>query len=332
MEIRQLDLTDAAALRRWHEITEVADTFERPWCTQWSFEELTIQVRTDEANDWMLTGAFDGDRMVGAAFLALPRLDNMEKVYAGFFVEPPLRRQGIGSALVEHAAASARADGRREILTDTGVPAEERDTHPYVRFAHGHGFITANLEVHRVLPLPVPLADIKRMQAECAPHHEGYQLRTFHDELPADLLESYCYLENQLAVEAPSGDIEFEAEAMTPDLFLQQLERLRRQGRHKLVTVAVDSSGEAVATTDLVVPREDRPKVYQWATLVRRDHRGHHLGAAVKLQNLLALQELYPDRTEVHTTNAEVNETMIGINERLGFRMVEVLPELLLRL
>jgi GNAT superfamily N-acetyltransferase len=332
MEIRRLDLADESTLRRWHEISEVADTYQRPWCTQWSYEELAIQVHSDEANEWVLTGAFEGDRMVGAACLALPRLDNVDKVYAGFYVEPPLRRRGIGGALVEHAAAWARAGGRAEILTDTGVPDAERDTHPYVRFAHAHGFTTADVEVHRVLTVPLPLADIKQMQAECAPHHDSYELRTFHDEMPDGLLESYCYLENRLAVDAPSGDIDFEAEAMTPELFLQQLERLRRQGRHKLVTVAVDAAGEAVATTDLVVPRTDRPKVYQWATLVRRDHRGHHLGAAVKLQNLLSLQELYPDRTEIHTTNSEVNDTMIGINERLGFRVVEVLPELVLRL
>ena len=76
-----------------------------------------------------------------------------------------------------------------------------------------------------------------------------------------------------------------------------------------------------------MVPAGDMPKVYQWTTLVRRDHRGRRLGAAVKLQNLLALQERYPERTEIHTTNAETNDAMIGINDRLGFRVVEVCPE-----
>lgn len=101
---------------------------------------------------------------------------------------------------------------------------------------------------------------------------------------------------------------------------------MRQQGRHYLVSVALTSETEAVAATKLVVPAGDKPKVYQWTTLVRRDHRGHHLGAAVKVANLLALQERYPERTEVHTTNAEVNEAMIGINERLGFRAIELCP------
>lgn len=87
-----------------------------------------------------------------------------------------------------------------------------------------------------------------------------------------------------------------------------------------------------MAHSDLLVPAGDRPKVYQWGTLVRRDHRGHHLGAAVKLANLLALQERFPDRTEIHTTNAENNAAMVGINERLGFRVVEICPEFMLEL
>jgi len=189
----------------------------------------------------------------------------------------------------------------------------------------------ANVEVHRVLDLPLDTSVLEAMQAEAAPHHEGYEIRTFEDEIPEELLPSYVHLLNQLALDAPTGDIDFEEEAFTPDLFRKHLEKLLRQGRHRLSTVAIAPNGEAVAHTDLVVPREDRPKVYQWGTLVRRDHRGHHLGAAVKLQNLLALQERYPERTEIHTTNAETNDTMIGINERLGFRVVEICPEFMLK-
>jgi hypothetical protein len=190
----------------------------------------------------------------------------------------------------------------------------------------------ANVEVHRVLDLPIETAVLEAMRAEAAPHHEEYEILTFEDEIPDELLDSYLSLLGQLAVEAPTGEIDFEAEVVTREIWAKQLERLRAQGRHKLMALAVSPDGEAVAHSDLLVPAEDRPKVYQWGTLVRRDHRGHHLGAAVKLANLLALQTRYPDRTQIHTTNAEDNATMIGINERLGFRVVEICPEFMLRL
>lgn len=333
VRVRELDVHDDRLLRRWYDITEAADTFERPWATQWTFEELLVHARTpDETLPWLMTGAFDGEEMVGAGFLQLPRLDNTDKAYGGFFVEPGRRRQGIGSALVEDAVDRVRAEGRDVLLVEAGIPGDAREDHPYAHFARKHGFTMANVEVHRVLDLPLETAAIEAMQVEAAAFHEGYEIHTYEDGVPDELLPSYVHLLNQLALEAPTGDIEFEAEAFTPDHFRQKLEKTLRQGRHRLSTLAVSPDGETVAHSDLVVPREDRPKVYQWGTLVHRDHRGHHLGAAVKLANLLALQERYPDRTEIHTTNAEDNATMIGINERLGFRVVEICPEFLLRL
>jgi GNAT superfamily N-acetyltransferase len=333
MQIRSIDVHDDRLMHRWHDITEAADTFERPWASQWSFEEMTVAVRMhDEAMRWMLVGAFDGEEMVGAGFLQLPQLDNTDKVYGGVFVEPVLRGRGIGSALVEHAVATLRVEGRSVLIMESGIPGSEREDHPYARFAFKHGFSLANVEVHRVLDLPLDTSEIEAMRAEAAAHHVGYDIRTFEDEIPEDLLPSYVNLLNQLALDAPTGEIDFEAEAFTPEIYLKHAEKTRRQGRHRLTTLAIAPNGEAVANTDLVVPREDRPKVYQFGTLVARPHRGHHLGAAVKLQNLLALQERYPERTEIHTTNAETNDTMIGINERLGFRVVEICPEFMLKL
>ncbi len=328
LDVRTLDVHDDKLLRRWYDITEAADLFERPWSPHWSYEEMTVFFREEDgAMRRLATGAFDGDKMVGAGFVGLPLLDNTEKVYGGVYVEPWRRNRGIGSALVEGTMALMRELGRTTLLVDAGVPGSEREAHPYVRFAFKHGFTMANVEVHRVLDLPIATETLHAMQAEAAPHHEGYEIRTFEDEIPEELLASYVDLLNLLTLDAPTGEIDFEAEAITPEVYRRQEARRRAQGRHRITTLAITPDGEAVANTDLIVPRSDLPKAYQWSTLVRRDHRGHHLGAAVKLQNLLALQERYSERTEIHTTNSETNATMIGINERLGFRVVEICPE-----
>jgi GNAT superfamily N-acetyltransferase len=333
LQVRVLDTTDEARLRRWHQLTELADTYRRPWATQWSFEEMRVRVRPDDGSErWVLTGAFDGEEMVGAGLMVFPLLDNTDMVYAGVYVEPELRRRGIGSTVMEHLMAWTRAEGRSVLLVDSGLPGDEREDHPYARFARKHGFTMANVEVHRVLDLPLERSVLEAMRAEAAAHHPGYRILTFEDGVPADLVPSYLKLTNQLALDAPTGEIEFEAERATPEVYRRQMERMAEQGRHRLTTLAVSGDGEAVAYTDLVVPPTDRPKVYQWGTLVRRDHRGHHLGAAVKVGNLLALQERYPERTEIHTTNSEVNDTMIKINDRFGFRVVEICPEFQLKL
>ena len=80
---------------------------------------------------------------------------------------------------------------------------------------------------------------------------------------------------------------------------------------------------------DLVIPPEDLPNVWQWGTLVVAEHRGHRLGMAVKARGLKELQaRIGPDRTRILTCNAEQNGYMVSINERLGFRAVEVSPGL----
>ncbi len=333
MDVRGFDVDDDVLLRRFHELVDTADRFERPWTPTWSFEEVALNFREPDAGErWDAFAAFDDREMVGAGFAVLPLLDNTDKVYAGIFVEPAQRRRGIGTALVEHLVERVRAEGRTSVLVEAGIPFEGRETHPYRRFADALGFRMASVEVHRVLDLPLPSSELDALASECAAHHGAYRLHTFQDTIPDRYLDSYCYLENQLALDAPTGEIDFEAEAMTPEIFRERTDRLLRQGRHRLTTLAVTADDEAVAMTDLVIPREDMPKVHQWATLVRRDHRGHRLGMAVKVQNIRALQERYPERTQIYTSNEEANDNMVSINERLGFRPLEILPEFLLKL
>lgn len=56
---------------------------------------------------------------------------------------------------------------------------------------------------------------------------------------------------------------------------------------------------------------------------VFHEHRGHRLGRAVKLVNIISLLETCPDAETVQTVNAAENEHMIAVNTELGFRTVE---------
>jgi hypothetical protein len=92
----------------------------------------------------------------------------------------------------------------------------------------------------------------------------------------------------------------------------------------RLTTVAIETAtDEVVAYTDLVLPSGAPTKTWQWGTLVDRAHRGHRLGMAVKVANLRELQRAHPERETVATGNDATNAHMVGINEELGFRVVE---------
>ena len=117
---------------------------------------------------------------------------------------------------------------------------------------------------------------------------------------------------------------------MTPELFREHMARNVRIGRQVFHAVAL-LDGEAVAQTDVAVQPQGTTAV-QWGTYVSRDHRGHRLGAAVKVANLRALQAARPDVTRIDTGNADTNAFMVSINERLGFEVVAVSPSFVRRL
>ncbi len=338
MQIRAVDVHDATEFRAFYEVREAATRFGRPLATVPSEREVAVLFRQEDG--FMRPEAFavlDEGRMVGSGEAFFPLLDNTDKVYFTVHVPPDVRRRGYGTALVEHVIDRAKNDGRTVLIGDSHLPADAGEDHPHQRFAEKSGFTLANTEVHRVLDLPVADERIQGWIDESAPHHDGYRLETYVDHLPDPLLPSYVHLLNQLVLDAPTGDLDFEEERLTVEAYKARMRRIREQGRTLFITVATVGEGdaeEAVAHSIIGVPPAgaDEPNVYQWATLVRRDHRGHHLGMATKARNLREVQRAHPDRTLVHTSNSEVNGPMVAINERIGFRPVEVNAEYLRRL
>ena len=222
----------------------------------------------------------------------------------------------------------AKDDNRALVLTDTKLPFDERETHGYRQFAEACGYQLSNYEVVRHLPLPVPDDRIQEWIDEAAPRHEGYTIETFVDEVPDDLVESLCVLLGQLAVDAPTGAVDFDEEAMTPERYAENVATVKAMGRARYETLALTPDRLVVAQSTLAVPLSGSTTVFQWGTFVHREHRGHALGLATKAVNLRAVQAARDDLTLVTTQNAETNGYMVSINERMGFAPVEVSTEL----
>lgn len=333
MDIRRLDLFDDAEFAAFYEVTERAEAFERPHHSSWSLEEAKLEFRrhdpTERGEVW---AAYDGVTMVGGASLWFPLLDNLTKGWGAVDVDPDHRRQGIGTALVAQIVTRLGQEGRTIMVTESAYPFDRRQDHPYRRFAESNGFTVAIDEILRILPLPVDSELLQTLAIQAAPHHTAYRIESFVNDLPDRLLASYCALDNQLCVDAPTGGVDFEPESMTPQIRLDRLAEEKELGRTRLTTVAIDETGEVVAYTDLVLRPAPSHDVLQWGTLVHRGHRGHRLGMAVKARNLEELAALDSGHDRVLTCNAETNHSMVDINVRLGFEAIEVCPMMELRI
>ncbi|WP_432942395.1 hypothetical protein ACQPXM_35680 [Kribbella sp. CA-253562] len=190
-------------------------------------------------------------------------------------------------------------------------------------FATALGFSAANFEMHRVLELPFEPAVLEQLAAKAAERHDGYELRTWRDRCPDDLLDEFGALLSTFMLEAPQGELEVEAERWDAARIREAEEQSRARRRHSWTTVAIAPDGTLAGHTELHLGDDDPGKVFQSGTLVARAHRGHRLGLALKVRNHLELQQVHGGPMVVHTWNGEQNTAMNAVNAQLGFRPVE---------
>ncbi len=336
MEIRPLDARDPAEMAAWHATYHAAHVFGLAHPSPWMLEEMRAEFlgeRTGERAE-PFAGYVDG-RLVTAGLVELPQLDNLTVARVDVATHPQARRRGHGSAMLDHLTTVAVGQGRvllnAEAAWDHDAAVDGAGT-PGAEFLTRHGFALSLGDVKRILDLPVDDTVLAELAERTAPAHAGYTLRHFVGPVPEDILDGFGALVGSLVTEAPTGDLDVEPEVFDAARIRADELVFEASGRRKHTTVAVAADGEVVAYSELAVPSYDPERVYQWGTLVRREHRGHRLGLATKVHNLRRFQEQGSGRRVVHTWNAEVNRHMIAVNETLGFRPAGRLGEFQKRL
>ncbi|MET0523609.1 MAG: GNAT family N-acetyltransferase [Nocardioides sp.] len=333
MDIRPLALDDDTEMRAAFEVNRSAELIGREEAPHWSFENFLGAMRSIDSGERMesYVGCVDGAvASFGVIYLFL--LDNTDKGFVEVRVDPAHQGKGYGRQMLEHLMAIAEDDGRTQVLAETKVPIDQVETHPKSRFLKANGFTHANVELVRYLMLPVDDAEIQTwIDSAAEKHQDGYRIETFGDDIPAELIPSLCVLFGQLAVDAPTGEVDFEEEVMTPERFAERQEIIKSMGRTVLETLAIAPDGIVAAQSTLSIPLDDSGDVWQWGTFVHREHRGKRLGLATKAANLRALQTRFPDTKRIVTQNAETNAFMVSINELMGFELVEASAEFVRR-
>ncbi|GAB7041700.1 MULTISPECIES: GNAT family N-acetyltransferase [Catenuloplanes] len=258
---------------------------------------------------------------VGAGLLILPDEQNREAAMIELHVLPTHRRRGVGRALHDRLTGIIRAENRSTVLANTseslpGGPARPGDGSA---FAAALGYQRASTAHGQLLDLrDVPA---ERLLARVTPHTGGYSPVVWSGDVPEADVADIAYLNARLIEDAPTGDLEWEAEKPDPSV-IRNYERTYRDKGSTLFHAAMrdDRTGRLVAWT--MIEQLDDPSSWGWQqiTLVDPAHRGHRLGLAVKLHNHLQVRARAPELHHVHTWNSDANHHMIAINAELGFR------------
>jgi GNAT superfamily N-acetyltransferase len=318
-DIRELEVSDDAALREFFDVEQAAHRADRPHVVLRTFEELRQMARRPSPYyRRTLLVARDGGRIVGVADLGRTVEDNLHLADLAISVLPRARRRGIGRALHDEAVRLARADGRTTILGEV-IVAHEGATSPGLGFASALGFEVVHREDHQVLELPPP----SQHPAATADAVPGYEIVTWGNRVPGAPVEDYAAMLTQMGPDVPTGGIAHQPNVIDVDRIRAGEERLV-ESCDQVVAAARRTADGVLGGYTLIELPHGQDHVVQNDTLVMPDHRGHGLGIALKSAVLALLAAEHPERTTVHTWNAVDNAPMQRINRELGFRPVEL--------
>ena len=245
-----------------------------------------------------------------------PLLDNTSLAFVDVAVHPDHRRRGVGSELLSEALRLAAAAGRTELISEVDEPAP--DTAGRL-FALRHGWTCDLLETRRDLVLPADEARLAAVEADARQAARDYELVTWRDHVPEQLVDDRAVLEERMSTDAPHGEMPVEAERWDAQR-IREIEDLNVARGRTVLSAGAVRDGRLVAFTDLHVPLASTEHARQGATLVLREHRGHRLGALVKAAVLRDLATAFPQTRLITTYNLEGNAPMVAVNAALGFQ------------
>ena len=326
MEIREVDPFDEAAVAEWFAVVDAEQRATRPGEPGWLEHEQRAALQQGAAaaaDDRMVAlVAHDGRQVVAAARMDLPVRDNTHLCELLLITHPAHRRRGAGRALWEEAERRVRALGRSTLTAASEELPGEEGRSPSRGFGPVVGADPIQVEVRRDVDLPLDPAVVAGLTAVAAEHAADYEIRTWRDVVPDDLLADQAYLHRRMSTDVPMAEMDWQEEEWDPARIRREEERIREMDRSYVAAAAIHRpTGRSVAFTRVAVPLAEPVRAYQWDTLVLTEHRGHRLGTLVKLAALQRLTDEAPAVRFISTWNAAENTPMIRVNDALGARV-----------
>ncbi len=314
--VEEYDADDLVAVEEGQRILEAARRVDSPFLPPLTVFRRTMDVRFGwETSPVRHLLARVDRRPVAIADLELPEWDNRDLAWTDLVVDPAHRRRGHGSELLSRLIDLSRQTGRTKFgASGWATPASEA-------FAAAHGFAVAQQEIYRVqAPHELPTGLLDAAYAEAAAHASDYELVRVEGHTPDSLLTVVVELTAAIN-DAPLDDLDIEDEVF-PAERIRRYESATTDSGHRLYRVVAlhRPTGEAAGHTAVAVDTERPELAHQHDTSVMRGHRGHRLGLLLKAEMLRWLAEAEPQLTSIDTWNAESNNHMIAVNERLGYR------------
>ena len=190
-----------------------------------------------------------------------------------------------------------------------------------IGFAARHGLPRRSAAINRRQHLEeVGAGVVEQMYADALAAAPAYEVVRIAGATPADLLDAVATLTGAIN-DAPTDDLDIEDEVFPVERIAAYEAAQRASGNRFYRVVARHRQSGVLAGHSVVAVESERPTIgHQHDTSVVREHRGHRLGILLKADMLRWLAAEEPQLRTIDTWNAESNDHMIDVNEKLGYR------------
>ncbi|CAN5285184.1 GNAT family N-acetyltransferase [soil metagenome] len=318
MHIEEFTVEDAATIRKVTGLQNAIDRFDSPWTHPATVTAVTGRMRHGwDGEPPRCLVARDDDRVVGSANFWIGEWDNTDLAWLDIGVHAQHRRRGVGSALMAALLDLTEETGRSKLGIDCW------DSETGIGFAVAHGFEQKSVGIQRRQFLrDVDRGAVQKMYDEAQEAATAYELVRVTGRTPDDLLDQVAEMTAAIN-DAPLDDLDIEDEQFPPERVRNYEEATIAKGLRLYRLVARHRKSGDLAGHTVVAVESERPHLgEQHDTSVIRAHRGHRLGLLLKAGMVLWLDEVEPQLETVDTWNAESNDHMIAVNNRLGYRIL----------
>lgn len=323
MQIVPLDTRDSRAVDQYFAFRQAVS--ETHWWESfeynWDVERIALvyppvgQVQIKEL-------AWDGDSVIGGLNVDLMTEENKHHANAQLHVHPAHANNSVWARLLERIFELVVEHGRTQVslLVHKPLDGEDEVADAEEEFLRSSGFEVALELVDREADVNALSREAEdQLLAEAREASRDYEVISWVGQVPEEFLQPLIELDRMAMTQVPLGSLDLE------DVDMNVERRLATAARHQAANLTLcqtvarhRSSNRVVANTEMIVFPEPSNYAWQGITLVAPDHRGHRLGQLMKLVNLRQLRERAPHVQRIHTENAQDNEYMNGINERMG--------------